>query len=196
MSLFDELDMRKREGEKLELQELGRDKLKQLFFDESVSDSRIAELFGVSPAKVAYLRRKLGITLKKLIPEDLLLCKSESALEANIARKEVVFNKNNIDTISKALTHFVFRNGPIEDMHAVPNSKLNDADMKTLCKYMVDHLALVFNMIMSNRWYEFEILIGIYSVYGRDWDKAEINEEEVLRIVNKVLTTIIDGHGS
>jgi hypothetical protein len=191
MSLFDELDACKKNGKRLQIQDLNRNELKQLFFDESVSDNRMAELFGVNRSKVTYLRRKFGITLKKLIPEDLIMYKSDSALKENLAHKDEVFNKDNIDIISKAITHFVFRNGPIEDMHADQNSKLTDDDMRKLNVYMVNRIAAVFNVIMSNRWYEFEFLINTYSLYSRDWDKAKIDDADIIMSINRILNTTI-----
>ena len=36
------------------------------------------------------------------------------------------------------MTHYAFRNGPVEDMHA--NGQLSQQDMKTLNKYMVNRI--------------------------------------------------------
>ncbi|MCL2228427.1 MAG: hypothetical protein FWC00_01200 [Firmicutes bacterium] len=43
-----------------------------------------------------------------------------------------IVNKYSLEEISCALTHYCFRNGSVEDMHAGPKSQLSDADMKVL----------------------------------------------------------------
>ena len=47
-------------------------------------------------------------------------------------------NAYDISDLAKAITVEVFRNGPVEDMHAA--GKLSEEDMKTLNKYMVSEL--------------------------------------------------------
>jgi len=81
---------------------------------------------------------------------------------------------DNINVISKAITHFTFRNGPVEDMHAYPNNQLSEEDMKILNKFMVNRLAHVFTLIIEERWIEFDFLIKTYGMYGHDWDEAEV----------------------
>jgi len=78
--------------------------------------------------------------------------------------------------IAKALTHFVFRHGPVEELHADPNSQLSDEDMKMLNKFMVNRLNYVFELIMQDRWYEFSYLISSHGHYGQDWDKPESDD--------------------
>ena len=81
--------------------------------------------------------------------------------------------EENIDYISKALTHYIFRNGPVEDMHA--NHQLSQEDMKTLNKYMVNKLAGLIKMIYDGEWMKIELLLNFFKRYGHDWDKAEID---------------------
>ena len=57
----------------------------------------------------------------------------------NSDSRERLLRRENIDAISKAITHFIFRNGPVEDMHT--NNQLSEKDMKTLNKYMVNRIA-------------------------------------------------------
>ena len=44
-----------------------------------------------------------------------------------------------IDMISKAITQFAFRSGPVENMHV--RNKLTQKDMRALNKYMVNRIA-------------------------------------------------------
>lgn len=78
--------------------------------------------------------------------------------------------QESIDKIAKAITHFAFRNGPIETMHS--NKQLSQADMKTLNKFTVNRLAYLVELILSDRWAEFETTIEGYSMYGTAWDEA------------------------
>lgn len=76
---------------------------------------------------------------------------------------------NLVDKTAIALTHFCFRNGPVENMHA--NNQLSQNDMMTLNKYMVNTLAYALDLIFSKRWVEFELLLEKMQFYGTDWDK-------------------------
>lgn len=99
--------------------------------------------------------------------------------------KERLLQKENIDRFSKALTHYVFRNGPVEDIHA--NSHLTDADMKILNKYMVDKIATILSLAMDGEWLKIELLMSFYSLYGVDWDPAEVDTSEVDMIFKNAL---------
>ena len=44
-----------------------------------------------------------------------------------------------IDMLSKAITQFAFRSGPVEELHA--NNQLSQKDMKALNKFMVNRIA-------------------------------------------------------
>jgi hypothetical protein len=78
-----------------------------------------------------------------------------------------------VDKLAKALVHYAFRNGPVEDIHASPDSRLTDADMMVLNKYMVNRLAGVLTLLLSGDWLYLELLYGLYSKGGSDWDAAE-----------------------
>jgi len=80
-----------------------------------------------------------------------------------------------INLISRGMTHLVFRNGPVEDMHT--NGQLSQEDMKTLNKYMVNNLATLFTAIKYERWYELGKMFSYLGLYGGDWDKAELDEQ-------------------
>jgi hypothetical protein len=188
MKLFEEYLNRKHHGEVLDIDEISKADLQQLFFTEEMSDKSISALFNVSSSRVTHMRRKMGISLKECIFEDLMLCKSGKALIENKKCRDSILSENNIDMIAKAITHFAFRNGPIEDMHADPNCGLSDENMKELNKYMVNRLASIINLMIKNRWIQFDVLIRhIDSVYGKDWDRAEVDEGEISSIVNAAL---------
>jgi hypothetical protein len=91
----------------------------------------------------------------------------------NAQIKKTVISTLDIDTIAKAVTHFAFRNGPIEDMHADNNKNLTDQDMKVLNKFVHNRLAYVFELIMQERWAEFAFLVESQKYFGSSWDKSE-----------------------
>ena len=76
-----------------------------------------------------------------------------------------MLNKDNIDTISIALTHYLFRNGPVEDMHS--EGKLSQEDMKTLNKFMVNRIAGLLQIINKEEWLKIELLLDYYNTYFR-----------------------------
>ncbi len=158
--------------------------LKQLYYDEEMTDSLIAEKYGVTKAQVRYKRNKFGISLKNKIYDRVVSQNSELFEKLNRDSKERLLKEENIDGIAKALTHYAFRNGPVEDMHA--DGKLSQNDMKELNKYMVNRLAGILVAIYEERWLQLELLYAFLQQYGMDWDKAEPDMEELDLIWNIV----------
>ncbi|TGV31417.1 hypothetical protein EN829_032955 [Mesorhizobium sp. M00.F.Ca.ET.186.01.1.1] len=172
MGLYEELIQKKKRGEAISLDTITPDELKQLFIKEEKTDKMLAELFEVSHSKITYKRRKYKITIRNFILEELLLGTSEEAKKLNLKAKQAILRNDNINMISKAVTHFAFRNGPVEHMHA--NNQLTEENMKTLNKFMVNRLAYIFSLIVEERWIEFDFLIRTtHSHFGHEWDEAE-----------------------
>lgn len=117
------------------------EELKHLYYEEGKTDREIAERFGVSMGKVVYKRRKYGISIKNMIYQQFMDENPELFAQLNENSRERLLRRENIDAISKAVTHYAFRNGPVEDMHA--NGQLSQQDMKTLNKYMVNRIRAV-----------------------------------------------------
>ena len=64
-----------------------------------------------------------------------------------------------IDMLSKAITQFAFRSGPIEEMPS--RGKLTQKDMKTLNKYMINRIAGLLTAISKGDIAPaFQIIIG------------------------------------
>jgi hypothetical protein len=188
MSLYEKLNDRKKSGEKLKFDDLSDKEFKQLYIDEKKSDSILAELFDEKKSKITYRRKKLGITMRNILFDELLLGKSVKAKEMNSRVKDHIFNIENLNIIAKAITHFAFRNGPIEDMHADPKKQLLDNDMKILNKFMVNRLAYVFKLIIEERWFEFNLfVIHTDLMYGHDWDEAEPDDGGTIKLMEKMI---------
>ena len=105
MKLYEMFIKSKEAGRSLNFENLTKEELKTLFIDESVSDARIASLFEVKPSRVTYLRRKYGITIKNSLIDQFLSPQSDIAEKYNKEMKGVTLTKENINKISKALTH-------------------------------------------------------------------------------------------
>lgn len=61
MTLFEEYEQRKLNGEILDFESISRNKLKQLWFEENYTDHYIAKLFDVTPYKVNKRRREYAL---------------------------------------------------------------------------------------------------------------------------------------
>ncbi|MBO1001840.1 hypothetical protein [Pseudogracilibacillus auburnensis] len=187
MNLYEKFVKKRKNNNLPTFEEITAEELEQLFITEMISDNRIAELFDVKKSKVTYRRRKNGITIRKGIVDEVLNPESEKGSHINTQVKEDFFISDNLDLISKAITHFAFRNGPIESMHAHPNNQLSDEDMKTLNKFMVDRLAYIFDLIINEKWLEFSVLINQLNMYGDNWDEAQPDDGGNKEIVKRIL---------
>jgi DNA-dependent RNA polymerase auxiliary subunit epsilon len=187
MGIFEKLKALKENGITLYLDNLSSDDLRKMYIDEEKTDYAIAQLFEVKESKITYKRRKNGISIRNSILDEFLLGKSDHAIEMNSEVKNKIFNIENISMISKA-THFAFRNGPIEDMHASPNSQLSEVDMKILNKFMVNRLAYVFKLMLEERWIEFDFLVrNTDLMYGSGWDNAEPDDGRTRKVIELIL---------
>ena len=176
-NLYEKLKERKRKGEKLDWNAITREELEDLF--EKATDSAIAELYEVSKSQVTAKRKKWDIklinyTIRAFFKED----KNRDLLEGlNQSSKERLLQEEKIDTISIALTHYLFRNGPVEDMHG--EGKLSQNDMKTLNKFMVNRIAGLLKTLNKGEWLKLELLLNFYGLYGTEWDKPIPDTDEI-----------------
>ena len=157
--------------------EVSEKTLKILYYDEDLSDREIAEIYGVTTGKVQYKRKKFGISFRNKIFDDFVAQNGELFDQLNASSKERLMNPKNIDGLAKALTHYIFRNGPVEDMHA--DGKLSEKDMQILNKYMVNRLAGILCALHENRWLQLELLYTYLQNYGKEWDIAEPDLKEL-----------------
>lgn len=100
----------------------------------------------------------------------------------NLDSKKRLLKKENIDKISKAITQFIFINGPIKDIYS--EEKISQNDMKILNKFMVNRIAGLLTAIGDNSWLKLELLLHYYKIYGSDCDEAEPDMEELDFIFN------------
>ena len=89
---------------------------------------------------------------------------------------EFTLNEETIDSISKSITQYAFRSGPIEEMHS--NNQLSQKDMKKLNEYMANRIAGLLTVISNG---DFDNVINVLSFYASlssGWDKVEPDIEE------------------
>ena len=89
-----------------------------------------------------------------------------------------IVNKYSLEQLSHALTHYCFRNGPVEDMHAHPNNQLSDSDMKTLNKFCNDKIFTFLTMMKENKVAQLSEIIEFGLQCGNNWDKPEYREDD------------------
>ncbi len=81
-----------------------------------------------------------------------------------------------IDMLSKAITQFAFRSGPVEDMHA--RNKLTQKDMKALNKFMVNRIAGLLTAISKGDIANILRVLTFYASLTSDWDLCKPDTEE------------------
>lgn len=180
--LYEKLMQKKKKGEKLDWNSITIDELEELF-EENISDSTIADLYEITKSKVIYKRKKWDINMKNSIFKK--MCNTDIYKNINLESKKRLLDRNNIPIISKALTHYLFRRGPVEDMHS--DGKLSQEDMKILNKFMVDRLAGLLEFINEEEWLKLELLLNVYSIYGTDWDEPNPERDIINNIYNNEL---------
>lgn len=157
--------------------DISKKELEYLYYEQNSSDRAIAELYGVTKNQVRYKRSKHGISIRHKIIEDFASHDSELFKDLSNASKNRLLKSENIDGLAKSLTHHIFRNGPVEDMHAA--GQLSEEDMKTLNKYMVNRLAGILLAVYENKWLQLELLHEFLKGFGNQWDPAEPDMEDL-----------------
>lgn len=76
-----------------------------------------------------------------------------------------------INDLSRALAHYAFRNGAVEDIHTSGN--LTGADMKVLNKDVHNRIAGLLVALRDGRYDDVEKVLRIHALYGKDWDVCE-----------------------
>ncbi|MCG4437289.1 hypothetical protein MAM33_08235 [Erysipelothrix rhusiopathiae] len=107
--------------------------------------------------------------------EMLVGANSGDAVQANETAKERLKDPKHLKEIAVALTHYTFRNGPVEQMHT--DGKLSNEDMEILNKNMMNTLGSIINLIHEEKYSAFEALCVMNSsIYGTDWDDPVIKK--------------------
>ena len=85
-------------------------------------------------------------------------------------------NFETIDMLSKGITQFAFRSGPIEKMHA--ENKLTQKDMETLNKHMTNRIAGLLQTVFNGDISKALKVLSFYASLSSDWDSAKPDIDE------------------
>lgn len=76
-----------------------------------------------------------------------------------------------INDLSRALAHYVFRNGAVEDIHTSGN--LTNDDMKALNRDVHNRIAGLLVALRDGRDEDVEKVLRFHALYGKDWAVCE-----------------------
>ena len=159
---------------------ISRNDLIDLYVTQEYTDQEIAKYFNVSKSQVAYKRRKFGLSAAELRFKKFLGSQDDDLVKGlQESMKRNVIDMNTED-IARSLTHYLFRNGPIEDMHA--NSQLSQNDMMILNKFIYNRLTTIIYLLKENDWVRLILILESQKQYGSDWDKPELCIDEIDKI--------------
>ena len=82
-----------------------------------------------------------------------------------------------IDMLSKGITQFAFRSGPIEEMHA--KGKLTQKDMQTINKFMANRIAGLLTTISDGDISNALKVLTFYASLSSDRDSCKPDVEEL-----------------
>ena len=94
-----------------------------------------------------------------------------------------------ISKISKASAYFIFRNGPIKELHK--NGIVTDEQVKDMQLYMQNHLAYLYNVLLEeNDLKKFDLIVTTMSkFYVSDEEKVIIDDEGFETFYKKLFPT-------
>ncbi|MDL2219194.1 hypothetical protein LJC04_02480 [Ruminococcaceae bacterium OttesenSCG-928-O06] len=78
---------------------------------------------------------------------------------------------DNINDASRALTHMVFKNGVVEELHTA--GKLSEDDMTRLNKDVQNRIAGLLEAFKCKEYKQLLLLYTASKLYGSNWDKCE-----------------------
>ncbi|MCL2202946.1 MAG: hypothetical protein FWB88_03275 [Defluviitaleaceae bacterium] len=168
-------------GTKISWDEITRDQLKHLSYEQLLPDSVIAENFGISVSKVRYKKKKFNLSSAVVYREKF---EEENAIifdELNKRAKEWFMDAENLDSAAKALTGFIFRNNGItEDFHV--KYSIPDTDMKELNICMVNRIAGLITYAINGDWNKLRMVLAYCNMFTSGWYPAEPETEEIEKI--------------
>ncbi|SCK03007.1 Uncharacterised protein [uncultured Clostridium sp.] len=85
--------------------------------------------------------------------------------------------KEYIAQIAKASTYFAFKNGPIKEL--IKNNKISEEDLKSIQRYMDDHLAYLYTVLLEeNNIKKFDLIVNTMNkFYVNDTEDVVINDD-------------------
>ena len=81
-----------------------------------------------------------------------------------------------IDMLSKGITQFAFRSGPVEEIHS--REKLTQKDMETLNKYMANRITGLLQTVFNGDVTKALKVLSFYASLSTDWNTIKPDIEE------------------
>lgn len=176
MILYEKLKQEKKNGKRLDFNELSIKQLRRLFIDEKVSDRLIGELFEVSKSKVSYRRTKHGITLRNVNIEK-MFSGDKIFDQINNDSKNYLWQGENINKITTAITRFILKNETIDSICASSDNGMSNENMKELHQFTANRLSYIFTLLIEEKWAELSFLIDdIDNSNDRQVDEVVIDD--------------------
>lgn len=183
------LEPLKKEDETIDLECIPDSVFEQLFKIDRVDDSDVAECLNCSELDVMVRRHHLNVPLSYKLNASLEHLLGHQ--EVNMKLKEQ-FVKLSSEQIARGIVHYIFRNGPVESIHAShkgnsgrSHSGILDTDMELLNKYMFNRVHYLIEALRNDRWIDIvTVLDAQIRFYGNDWDKPFDVTDERNQLMN------------
>ncbi|GAB6170494.1 hypothetical protein JCM1393_29540 [Clostridium carnis] len=98
--------------------------------------------------------------------------------------------KEHIERITKASTYFIFRNGPVKELY--DDGKISDDEIKRMQRYMQNHLAYLYNILLEEGdLKKFDLIINTMSkFYVNDEEKIVLEDDGFNTFYNQLFPKV------
>lgn len=167
-------------GKVQQLRDLSPNLLYMLYTDPDLTDAKLAKMLSTSVKDVKQYRDECSLNDTRLMVLQSHKNRKGPMEKTDKSSKAKFLTKEYTDKLPVALTHHLFRNGPVEDMHQ--EGKLSEDDMKTLNKHMTNQVATLVYMAETGMWSELMLLLKWVGIYGKLWDEPEVDFVSICRM--------------
>ena len=87
--------------------------------------------------------------------------------------------QKDLNILSRAIVHAIFRTGPIEDIHA--EGKLSEKDMCILNKSMMNEVGYLLKLYFDGEKEKLRNILFLEGLNGSDWDEVNVNESKWIK---------------
>lgn len=180
MPYYEQLLEEKKNGTLFPFDEITKDQLAELWTREHLSDAAIADLFRVPKSRVTQKRRSFALTMFDGTAQFLQDHIEGHPERYNTLAREALSLPASRGQLAIGLTRYVFRDGPVEDMHTA--GQLSQEDMRTLNQFTANRIATVIYLMEEGRWKDLYTLLERYMGGAGEWDEPEVDQEAVKRL--------------
>lgn len=177
-------------GEEVTWVNITRKQLKFMLVENDMSNSAIAKSFGISTSKVQYKRKKFHLLEADILFDKLAKGEYREQIDhLNERAKQWLLNPENIDVISKSITNYIFRSGPVENIHT-SQKPITDQDIKEINIYMVNHIAGLLTCMIDGNWTKLQLMVDFFNKGMSEWEPARPELEKIDKVISLSLYRI------